>query len=240
MTWLRENWGKLLGALAAAFGLVVIAVQKRTDFGRRVLDRTRRRVDEIDTQRKIAVEVLGESAEEVKRLDEELALVRRRTVEAMQRTKGLTDEQVLARFRDLGFVILLCLSAGHVSAQSVVCPGAEPRRAMVMYQGHEGVWFSGEVGRCLLQTVELSASRGTEIRLLQERLRLSDVRSEALETALMREREAGESTRRLLTDAQSALADSRPAWYEHPALWGLIGLVVGVAGSAAIVLAVAR
>lgn len=109
------------------------------------------------------------------------------------------------------------------------CPGAQGIRAAG--EEGEGVIVPSETARCLLGRVQTLEEAVPYVRLLEERLRLSDERHAlqqratalaveqaetadgALEAALRRAREAEES---------------EGAWYRHSALWFTAGVLVTV------------
>lgn len=105
----------------------------------------------------------------------------------------------------------------------------EGRRAALVHGGAPGLWFADPVARCMLARYALLPAFARHVRLLEQRIQLSDERDalrtrevalaaeeaqlarDALEAALHRAREAEEA---------------RDAWYRHPALWTVVGVVL--------------
>lgn len=96
--WLKRFGGWLLLAFAAAVSLYY----RRTERGARIIMRAREMQDRALEAREQAARVLGENDAQIKEIDAQLANLRRVTVESISGVKGLTDDQVIARFRALG------------------------------------------------------------------------------------------------------------------------------------------
>ena len=132
----------------------------------------------------------------------------------------------------LAFVLLVC---SHAQAQ-IDCGGdANGRLAPLAYNSVAGIWFRGDVARCLLAVAEELPRRRSEVSLLQERLRLSDDRASVLSDQLL-------SARADATRLQTALdgrdveidalgrrleAASQTPWYVHPVFWFCVGVGLG-------------
>lgn len=105
------------------------------------------------------------------------------------------------------------------------------RRASLEHEGVAGFWVEGRVMRCLLGRLEAAPLYAQRVRLLEQRLHLSDERDE------LRQREvrlAVQGEERAVEALEAAERGKRRAeeelnaWWRHPVLWfALGGVVVG-------------
>jgi hypothetical protein len=105
------------------------------------------------------------------------------------------------------------------------------RRALLEHDGAAGIWFHADLARCMLERLALLPAYARHVRLLEERIGLSDERDalRAREVALA-EAEA-DTARAALEEAVAArrrAEEERDAWWRHPALWAGVGVVVVV------------
>lgn len=108
---------------------------------------------------------------------------------------------------------------------------AAPRRATLTHAGESGVWFRGDVVRCLLGDVE-------ELRLLRDRVGLMDERLTLRDDQLRLSREAlalGRAAEERATGALEAAVrrarqaeEDRDAWWRSPVLWFTVGAVLTI------------
>lgn len=97
------DWFKRFGGwLLLAVAVVASLYYRRTDRGARIIQRAREMQDRALEAREHAARVLGENDAQIKEIDSQLANLRRATVESISGVKGLTDDQVIDRFRALG------------------------------------------------------------------------------------------------------------------------------------------
>jgi hypothetical protein len=115
----------------------------------------------------------------------------------------------------------------------------EPERAIVVYQGVKGYWFSETIGEKLLKDVsELSIIR-QKLSEFNLKLELKDEKLELVKYQLKLESEisarwktAFEGEVQLVQKEQQrydALRDKENAWYKSNALWCGVGAVLGAA-----------
>lgn len=108
----------------------------------------------------------------------------------------------------------------------------EHRRAVLTYEGASGIWFHGDVARCMLTRLEAMPLYVERVRLLEERLSLGDER-DALRVRQVALAEEGERRAVEVLDAavrgrrqaEEALAFERDLRW----LWFGVGVVVVVA-----------
>jgi hypothetical protein len=127
--------------------------------------------------------------------------------------------------------VLLVLATEGSAYGEECAPAVELRRASVVYQGQQGIWFQIEVARCLLNDVgELPLVR-QRVSLLEEEIRLQGERAVFFREAISlgdkaTERAVGALARserlRLIAEetARSAQQETR--------LWTAIGVAGGV------------
>lgn len=108
----------------------------------------------------------------------------------------------------------------------------EPRRAILDYEGRNGIWFDLEVARCMLGRLKALPLYSQRVSLLEQRLEISDQR-----TALLRQHIelAEEGEKRAVSVLEEAEAGRRraeeklAAWYRHPVFLMSAGAIVVVA-----------
>lgn len=145
----------------------------------------------------------------------------------------------------LAFVLLVC-SQAHAQ---IDCGGdANNRLVPLAYSGVAGIWFRGDIARCLLAVAEELPRRRSEVSLLQERLQLSDDRANVLSAQVADARaesvrlQAAIDGRDVEIDAlgRRLEAASQTPWYVHPVFWFCVGVGLGAAGVGALVIGVSR
>lgn len=119
-------------------------------------------------------------------------------------------------------LLVVALAASGARAD---CPAGpeEGRRAVVVHQGAEGVWFRLDVARCLLADVEELRLLRERVRLLDERLRLRDEQVELLRATVTLDDAIAE---RLAATADAALRLSARSERRS-----ILRIVVGVAAA---------
>lgn len=129
-------------------------------------------------------------------------------------------------------VILLVLFPFRVLAQ-------EPDRAIVVYQGVKGYWFSEEVGKRILKDVsdlpilkqklaefELKLSlKDEKVDLVKYQLQLESQISDRWKTSFEEEVKLVQKEQKRYDE----LRDKENAWYKSNALWCGVGAVLGAA-----------
>lgn len=107
----------------------------------------------------------------------------------------------------------------------------DQRRALIERDGQAGIWFHIDLARCMLARLAVLPEYAQHVRLLEERLTLGGER--AFLEARRADLAVGEAN--VATEALEAAVRARRraeedlnAWYRHPALWAVVGLVLGV------------
>lgn len=107
-----------------------------------------------------------------------------------------------------------------------------PRRAQLAHGGIPGLWFHGDLARCMLGRLELLPAYARHVRLLEERAALAEqrdaLRAREVELAEQEAAAAVSALEAAVRRAREAEAE-RDAWWRHPALWAAVGAVVVVA-----------
>jgi hypothetical protein len=108
---------------------------------------------------------------------------------------------------------------------------ASNRHAAVVNSGEPGVWFHRTVADCMLGRLQLLPAYASRIRLLEERLTISDDRH-ALQ---LRQVSLAEHTAQIAEDALEAAVRrasnaeaERDAWYRAPLFWFIVGTLTAV------------
>ncbi len=105
------------------------------------------------------------------------------------------------------------------------------RRATLEHAGDAGIWFHADVGRCMLGRLELLPEYARHVRLLEERLELSNERDALRQRAVQLAEQEADAARGALEAAVRRAREAEEAaaaWYRHPALWFAAGAVVVV------------
>jgi hypothetical protein len=106
------------------------------------------------------------------------------------------------------------------------------RRALLEHDAEPGIWFHADVARCMAERLALLPAYARHVRLLEERVALSDerdaLRAREVQLAADEAAAAREALEAAVRRAREAEAD-RDAWWRHPALWFAVGVVVTVA-----------
>ena len=132
----------------------------------------------------------------------------------------------------LASALLVC-SQAHAQ---IDCGGdASNRMVPLAYNSVAGIWFRGDIARCLLAVAEELPRRRSEVNLLQERLRLSDDRASVLNDQLLSARadaarlQVSLDGRDVEIDAlgRRLVAASQTPWYVHPVFWFCVGVGLG-------------
>lgn len=106
---------------------------------------------------------------------------------------------------------------------------SENRRASIAHAGVAGVWFHGDVARCMLGRLTALPLYARRVGLLEDRLQVSDERTALLNEAI----QLGDQQQAQFQIALEAAVrrareaeEERDAWYRHPALWFVVGGVI--------------
>lgn len=106
----KRHWTKLVGALLAllALGGLAKTLRDRNEAKLDAAARSRiaeneRRISELRALRAEALGRMTARTDRIRVLDTRIAAAQREVVEAHQRTEGLSDDEVVQRFRSLGY-----------------------------------------------------------------------------------------------------------------------------------------
>lgn len=125
-------------------------------------------------------------------------------------------------------VLLLTSSAAGQECDQPELPGE--RRAVVEYQGAPGFWFRRDVALSMLCELRVLEQLRTRVSLLEARLQLRDDQVERW-GAMYELAVQGETRALAVVEAaqqEAARAQDRvDAWYRHPALWVVAGILLG-------------
>lgn len=107
----------------------------------------------------------------------------------------------------------------------------EPRRARLTYGEAPGWWFHRDLAVCMIDRLEALPLYAERVRLLEQRLVLSDERA-ALQARQVALAEEGEQTAvdalEAAVRARRQAEEDRDAWFRHPAFWAVLGAVIVV------------
>lgn len=107
----------------------------------------------------------------------------------------------------------------------------EDRRALLRHGAQTGIWFQGDVARCMASRLALLPAYARYVALLEQRLMLSDerdgLRSRALELAAQ-EADAAEGALEAALERARQAEEQRNAWFRHPGLWAAVGVALTV------------
>lgn len=127
--------------------------------------------------------------------------------------------------------LVMALSTTRVHAQECDQPEIHgPRRAAVEHEGTVGFWFRHDVALTMLCELRVLEQLRPRVALLEERLQIRDAQVERWST--MYELAVQGETRALgvveAAQQEATRANDRiDAWYRHPALWVVVGLLLG-------------
>lgn len=125
-------------------------------------------------------------------------------------------------------VLLLTSTVSGQECDQPEIPGE--RRAVVEHQGAPGFWFRRDVALTMLCELRVLEQLRTRVSLLESRLQLRDDQVERWST-MYQLAVQGETRALAVVDAaqqEAARAHDRvDAWYRHPALWVVAGLLLG-------------
>jgi hypothetical protein len=143
---------------------------------------------------------------------------------------GLTIALILA----IGAVLMFARPCAAQEAPSidVTAPCAPEvsanRRAVLEHEGDGGVWFHMDVASCMLGRLSALPEYATYVRLLEERLSLSDRRDELrvfqVELAEKEAQTAAEALETAVRGRREA-EESLGAWHRSRVLWFTVGVV---------------
>jgi hypothetical protein len=103
------------------------------------------------------------------------------------------------------------------------------RRAVLEHEGAMGIWFELEVARCMLGRLSALPLYAQRVSLLAQRLQLSDERHQLMQRQVELANQATEAAEGALEAAvrgRRQAEEERDAWYRHPLLWVVVGVVV--------------
>lgn len=106
------------------------------------------------------------------------------------------------------------------------------RRALLDHDGAAGIWFHGDLARCMLERLSLLPAYARHAHLLEERVSLSDERDALRAREVDLAAQEADAARAALEEAIAArrrAEEERDAWWRHPALWAGVGAVLVVA-----------
>ncbi len=136
------------------------------------------------------------------------------------------------------FLIAFALWASSSVAQAQCATDEpEPRRALISFQGREGLWFPMPIARCVLSEIEVLRATMRENELLLDGQRLRDQRIALLSSSVEITRGEASALALQLDEATQELERSRDFW-KHPVLWFSVGLLLGVIAVGAVVIAI--
>jgi len=105
------------------------------------------------------------------------------------------------------------------------------RRATVLHEGQTGIWFHGDVARCMVGRLAALPLYAERVRLLDQRLQITGAR-DALRTRQVALAEEGEqravSALQAAVRARRSAEEALDAWWRHPGFWAAVGAVVVV------------
>jgi hypothetical protein len=126
--------------------------------------------------------------------------------------------------RGLGIASLIWLATTPVSAQC--SEGLVGRLIDLDHNGSEGFWIPTVDAECLLLRLESIPGLESHVRLLEERIAISDLRHDTLTESARLAAQQIETYERALANAMADLV-ALDDWWKSPWLWFPVGLVVG-------------
>jgi hypothetical protein len=138
------------------------------------------------------------------------------------------------RFWALSAALLFTLPAQaqeELPDVSAPCPGAADVTTLLR-DGQSGFWFPSETGRCSLARLASLPLFVRRVHLLEERLEVSGERHELMQRQVQLAEEGEQAAVGALEAAVRRAREAeeeRDAWYRHPLLWAVVGVVVTVA-----------
>ena len=111
MSWWRKHWRLGLALIVGGIGLVVVAILlivRKTQEADKLkaelqLMKTTVKVAGLEADKKARRKKLEANAEEADKLDTEILEAKKDVIRVVKAVDGMTDEQVLAEFKELGY-----------------------------------------------------------------------------------------------------------------------------------------